>query len=606
MVSTAGEGGENSCRHEELYNGICLPAKWPPRTNFSWQPVEPPYIRSPPPTIDVSLGRQLFVDSFLEASTNATRQYHSGTYHPDNPRIKPAAPGLTAFPFSGGIWWDEDVLLFKLFYSCGGYEDTGMTCLVTSKDGISWDKPRLNSHGTVPPATALDQINLIQSSNRSALCNTVILDHSVAPNSPARYKIAEMHQTPDFEQTYLGRYRLYSSPDGLNWTLQATPSGLAGDRSTVYYNPFRKRWVFSLKYTTGKMESKAHPPVWVGGAGRSRAYWEADDLFTPSPWPTGNGSGTQNGRNAAGVPGIPNFAHTDSADPMLFLNATHGPAVFSGYVPNLYALDVVAYESVLVGHFSILQCKNVEDHTCPGPSPSHEYNSVFVGWSRDGFHWHRPPKGQRVPFAPMDLNSDNYMRANGSAWNAEDVQSSGGGVVFSPGGEKLYIYVSGRNQRMRKLQTGMLSMRRDGYASLDGTAHSRVHLTTRPVRWDKALKFLFVNFNGSVSGLPLRVEVRDTISGAAIAPFTLAQCTGVRGDSTRAHVSWGGAPDGLAAVAGRPVVLHFEWSAGSLFSFWLSESKLCGESRGYAAGGGPGMEGGRDMRGACASADYRS
>ena len=54
------------------------------------------------------------------------------------------------------------------------------------------------------------------------------------------------------------------------------------------------------------------------------------------------------------------------------------------------------------------------------------------------------------------------MRAYGSAWNAEDVQSSGGGVVIAPGGQQLYTYVSGRNQRMQKLQTGMLSLRRDG------------------------------------------------------------------------------------------------------------------------------------------------
>ena len=30
----------------------------------------------------------------------------------------------------------------------------------------------------------------------------------------------------------------------------------------------------------------------------------------------------------------------------------------------------------------------------------------------------------------MDINADGYMNDNGSAWNAEDVQSSGGGVVF--------------------------------------------------------------------------------------------------------------------------------------------------------------------------------
>ena len=138
------------------------------------------------------------------------------------------------------------------------------------------------------------------------------------------------------------------------------------------------------------------------------------------------------------------------------------------------------------------------------------------------------------------------------------------------------------------------------YASLDAADHSPVHLTTRPVRWDPALQFMFVNYNGTA---PLRVEVRDSVSGAAIEPFTLAQSTGVRGDTTRAQVSSVGAPsDGLAAVAGRPVVIYFEWSApGSFFSFWLSESKACGESRGYAGAGGPGMEGGRDMRGACAS-----
>eukprot|EP01052_Picozoa_sp_SAG31_P015861 SAG31_NODE_1032_length_10231_cov_3.718417_1_plen_292_part_00 len=267
-------------------------------------------------------------------------------------------------------------------------------------------------------------------------------------------------------------------------------------------------------------------------------------------------------------------------------------------------LDVVAYESLLLGHFSILQCKEVEDHTCPGPSPSHEYNAVFVGWSRDGFHWHRPPKAQRLPFAPMDLDSDGYMRNNGSAWNAEDVQSSGGGVVFAPDGQRLYTYVSGRSQRMRKLQTGMLSLRRDGYASLDAMAAQTqsVYFTTRPVRWDSALMFLFVNYNSTEL---LRVEVRDSVTHLPIPPFTLDACIGVRGDTTRSLISWAGEPaDGLAAVASRKpsaaVVLHFEWMAGSLFSFWLSGNKSCGESRGYAAAGGPGMLGGRDMKGACA------
>ena len=57
---------------EQLYNGICLPPQWPPRytTPHGLPPrtgprVPPPYIHSPPGVINVSLGRQLFVDPFL-------------------------------------------------------------------------------------------------------------------------------------------------------------------------------------------------------------------------------------------------------------------------------------------------------------------------------------------------------------------------------------------------------------------------------------------------------------------------------------------------------------------------------------------------------------
>ncbi len=36
------------------------------------------------------------------------------------------------------------------------------------------------------------------------------------------------------------------SPDGIHWTELGT-TGHAGDRSTFFYNPFRRVWVFSLR-----------------------------------------------------------------------------------------------------------------------------------------------------------------------------------------------------------------------------------------------------------------------------------------------------------------------------------------------------------------------
>ena len=39
---------------------------------------------------------------------------------------------------------------------------------------------------------------------------------------------------------------LYVSPDGIHWA-KIGQTGRAGDRSTFFYNPFRKVWVFSVR-----------------------------------------------------------------------------------------------------------------------------------------------------------------------------------------------------------------------------------------------------------------------------------------------------------------------------------------------------------------------
>ena len=52
---------------EKLYNGIELPDVWPPRFGdpASVEPMEVPYLKQPPKTIPIDVGRQLFVDDFL-------------------------------------------------------------------------------------------------------------------------------------------------------------------------------------------------------------------------------------------------------------------------------------------------------------------------------------------------------------------------------------------------------------------------------------------------------------------------------------------------------------------------------------------------------------
>ena len=54
---------------ERLYNNIQLPDVWPPKNKETTldQPLEVPYLSQKPDTIDIRVGRQLFVDDFLIA-----------------------------------------------------------------------------------------------------------------------------------------------------------------------------------------------------------------------------------------------------------------------------------------------------------------------------------------------------------------------------------------------------------------------------------------------------------------------------------------------------------------------------------------------------------
>jgi len=75
------ENAPGSEAGEVLYNGIVLPASWPPRMDqLPRDPVEPAYLKSPPKVIPIDVGRQLFVDDFLIEETTLKRTYHQATF----------------------------------------------------------------------------------------------------------------------------------------------------------------------------------------------------------------------------------------------------------------------------------------------------------------------------------------------------------------------------------------------------------------------------------------------------------------------------------------------------------------------------------------------
>ena len=107
--------------------------------------------------IDISTGRQLFVDDFLvESTTNVVRHWNRPVKM-DGPIVWPgsgAAPKKTdgssgasegeavnlTCATDGGLWWDPTRRKFRLWYQADWLGDI---CYAESDDGVKWDYPDL-------------------------------------------------------------------------------------------------------------------------------------------------------------------------------------------------------------------------------------------------------------------------------------------------------------------------------------------------------------------------------------------------------------------------------------------------------------------------------
>lgn len=520
---------------ELLYNGIRLPKRWPPRTvrPHDDDPMRVPYLDHPPDVIPIDVGRQLFVDGFLIDKTDLERQFHHAEKYEGNPVLWPETElekngefNEIACPKSGGLWWDPAERVFKMWYEAGWIHTI---CYATSRDGIRWDRPSLD----IQPGT-----------NR-------VLREGLTPDSWAVF--------PDYEaKADARRYKMYMrppggtmpglsmvSPDGIHWS-DPIESGPTGDRSTMFHNPFRRKWVYSLR---------------DGFRRRSRSYWECDDFLAGAHW-------------ALADPVM--WAAADRLDP---------PDPDIGETAQLYNLDAVAYESIMLGMFEIHLGPPNDVCTKMGLP---KITELQLAYSRDGFHWHRP---DRRPFIRAERRD---------VWDRGYVQSVGGICLVR--GDRLWFYYTGfrgdstrleshwrKNGMYDRGSTGVAFLRRDGFASMNAGTDAGT-LLTRPLRFTGTR--LFVNAN--VAGGELRAEVTD-LDGKAIEPFTFAECVPIEANGTILAVRWRQSED-MTALRDRPVRIRFLLRGGAIFAFWMSRDET-GRSDGYVAAGGPGFTGHRDTVG---------
>lgn len=549
-VVAASAQSSASTEGERLYNGIVLPPVWPPRPPGSpepttrAQPAPIPYLQAPPAVIPIDVGRQLLVDDFLIAKTTLRRVFHQPEKYSGNPVLKPETElennkGFcpSAAPFSDGCFYDPKDGLFKLWYMAGWY---GGQALATSRDGIHWERPAFD---VVPGTNAItDREEPLRRDGVS-----LWLDHD-AKNPKERFKMLQFVRTGAIGFPGLGKGAGYllTSPDGIHWTRRGTV-GPSGDNTTMFYNPFRQVWVFSHRDRRPGFE-------------RMREYWENKDFFAAlHDW--------------------------DGYDPVFWVaaDALDHPHPAVGDPPQIYKVDAVAYESLMLGMIQV--------HYGPSNDQAAEkgipkLTQLQVAFSRDGFHWDRP---SRDIFIGATLKKESWERAY--------VTSTGGVCLVV--GDKLYFYYAAfqgdeskpKSERLPHNQwtgmyanasTGLAVLRRDGFASME--TDSEGVLTTRPLSFQG--RHLFVNADCAAG--ELRAEVLDE-QGRPVAPFTLDNSVAFSGDSTLQALSWKNGED-LAALAGRPVRLRFHLKKGQLYSFWVSSDRS-GASHGYVAAGGPGFTG---------------
>lgn len=529
---------------ERLYNNIILPDPWPPRMEETTldKPLPVPYLERKPEYIDISIGRQLFVDDFLIADTDLKREYgrpetsEKPVLYPETALELNDGYCTCACPFNGGVFFDQKDRKYKMWYHAGWFDGSAYA---ESRDGIHWQ--RLSGPDS-------DRV-LARIPGYMRDGDMVWLDEN-AKNPEERYKMLVFYRCFDKDYRYYHQKPrhahddpttvaprevavFYQSGDGIHWECLGETRAM-GDNTTFFYNPFRKKWVFSLR-TFSKLDSRV----------RTRGYCEREHFFEEGGWKEED---------------IRFWARTDIFD---------RPDPELGYYTQIYNLDAVAYESIMLGVYSVFM--GPPNFVC-GRTGMPKINDLKLGFSRDGFHFSRGEYGDFLTSS----------RTPGT-WDYGYLHPAGG--ICTVQEDELYFYYSAFSGESPQFGhhkysgggVGLARLRRDGFACMydqDGHGGS---LTTEVLTYSG--EYFFVNADCGEGSL--LVELLDE-AGEVIPAYSRERCQVICQDRTKQQVTWDGAP----VLKGLPekIRVRFLLNRVRLYAFWITDD-VQGKSHGYLGAG---------------------
>ena len=529
---------------DALYNGIVIPSNW----NYTISPMQSspmdvPYLKTKaqggyaPDIINIDVGRQLFVDDFLIDSTNLTTSYYQAEIMEEPLFTESTKYAETAVLTSGGVWYDMDEKIYKMWYQAGF---ANQMAYATSKDGINWE---------FPPTRGGDGSNIVLPSVKDIAGSSVWLDYNADPSERYKMLVRLKHGVAGEE----AGGELYVSADGTRWKKAGT-TGIMHDRSTFYYNDFLDEWVFSIRMGTQTKWQDRLTSHWA----RVRAYHSGSTWLEAATWDWWDASSNNN----------PLFwLKADSEDP---IDTTQGDNP-----PQLYNVDTVNYESITLSLFQMWygpENNVIEETKMP------KITEIQAGFSRDGFYYDRPVRGAGNALIPAS-------RTDGD-WDYGYLSTTTGGVIVLD--NEIRIYYSGMSGYGTNVAGDLLhnahaggsiayaTLRRDGFASMDGTGE----LLTNKLTVTKNVKYLFVNANTKNGSI--KAEILD-MDGNVVDGYSAADCVAFTGNSCCTKLTWNGADD-LSFLQNKGFRIRFIMENGELYSFWLSADPN-GASGGAVAAG---------------------
>lgn len=400
---------------------------------------------------------------------------------------------------------------YRMWYTAY-FKEHYYLCYATSKDGITWYKPKLG----VFEFNGSKENNICKEGGGTLVYDPV--DNDLAK----RYKL----MTFDGSKERFG-YTVYFSPDGLTWKLGHDKPVLPyGDVSAVAYDRAKGLFIATTKQrmlvsntsvTSGKNDRMAFVSV-----SKDFIKWTAPDAPN-SLW-------------SLAVEG-------DERDDLLVRSK-------GGIESNVYGMPVYPYEGVYIGFPWMFDINTYGNGEFAVTGDGKIQPQVAV--SRDLKHWSRPVREAIIPLGKAGAWDDGTLYTSSTMQVHEKEMSIYYGAMNLPHGGST-------TTQMQYARIAKASWRRDGLVSLHNAGDDTGIITTKTLTFTG--KTLRVNTKLEKGG-SLKVEILDENNQ----PINDSKL--IENDQFSYLVKWEKDVD-LTALSGKPIKLRFHLKRGDIYSYWF-------------------------------------